>query len=1606
MSDAESSAERSERAAPDEGLAAARLAVAPERRALFAGFARAFLRHLDEPRAGGDRAFSTALREFFEFGWQRAPGEVKVRVSSPDDRPGRSVIQLLQDDHPFIVDSLRMALRRQGLRERLFLHPILTVRRGAGGALTAFGAGDGSAQESAVYAEVTPRVTDPERRAEMEASLAALMRTIRVVTEDHPRMLREVQDLAREVEFVGHGVPDGRGRAARVRRFLEWLLDGNFVLMGFRSYGLRRFEDREPGYEVWLERGSGLGLWREDQSSRLLEPVRRDDLPQELRDVVDDPRLLVVDKSHLDSPIHRPGRLDRVIAMRFDESGRERGFAILHGLFTLRALRTPSSQVPLLAERLSRILAEEQLPVGSHRHRAIFAAFDSAPIEVLLHMDVDANAELVREIAASEGSKQARVVARLQRTGRAAYVAVVLPREHYAEELRGRLRQFLEARLGAAYVDDRTSFVGEGTAVLHYFCMSRSGSLALPELERFEAEIGALCARWEDRLSDALVARFGESRGGELAARYESGLGVDFRMLTDPVDAVRDVEAIERLYAGGLAEIALCFARGDAMRETTRLRIYLPEARLLSDLLPLIDHFGIRVVDAQQLRVQPPDRRGVAIDTLRVLPLGADQADLDAISDRLADALRAVICARAPDDALNGLVLNAGLDWRQVDCVRAYLEYFLQIQGALARSFVSEVLLQNPLAVRLLVQLLEARFDPALGDAEREVRVERLRAAFQGYRDRIGSLNEDRALAGIYGLIEATLRTTIFAPPSEPHRVGFKLDPSRVPDLAGAQPFREIFVHSNRMMGVHVRGGPVARGGLRWSDRRDDLRAEILELMRTQTLKNGIIVPVGAKGGFVLRGGDPSPDEARRLADEQYRVFVASLLDLTDNLDAEGRALPAAGVRALDGVDPYLVVAADKGTAHLSDAANAIALARDFWLGDAFASGGSEGYDHKKFGITARGAWECVKHHLAALGIDPERDRFTLAGIGDMSGDVFGNGLLLARRAQLLAAFDHRHVFLDPDPDPETAWAERKRLYELPRSSWADYDPAALSTGGGVHPRSAKRIALSPRVRERLAVAAEALSGAEVVRAILRMPVDLLWNGGIGTYVKAAHESHADAGDRANDPVRVDASQLRARVVGEGGNLGLTQAARIEAALAGVRLDTDAIDNSAGVDLSDHEVNYKILLAPLVRGGELSPRQRHEALFGVADEACERVLAHNRDQAMALSLDEARSKRDLAPFAHAIEHWCAAPGVDARELQVAGGEALAERAASGAGLMRPELAVLLGLAKLQTRQALAASPLIESDYLAPVYRAYFPERFRRSHPAALGGHRLRREITALEVSNRILDAGGVTLLPSLMTELGIGLAPTAAAVLLAEDVIGAPAIREAIRALAGSVSAGLVQASLLDLDRGVREVARFLVLSGANALDRARVEQWRRGLDELRAHQADILSPQERERAAERRGALVEHGLPAGVADELAALPLADRALNVLRIAEETNVPLAKLAPLYARIGEAMGINALYRALPKVDPASAWDGMTLVDLRWTLLDLQRELTARVLARRPGDPLAAVEALLAEHAAVLDGLRGLEQRALASGSAGALAVVAQRLRRLAAGSGQP
>jgi glutamate dehydrogenase len=1509
------------------------------------------------------------------------PGELRVRAHDPGgQRRGRTVVEALAPDQPFLFDTFRLALDRLGLRASLIAHPLLPLERADDGALAVLGRGRALRRESFLYAEL-PQLVDPAARARLEAEVVAALRAARAVVLDHGRMLAALQRHIDRIERAAAPLPAGGERVRDVVGFLRWLEQDDFLFLGYRRYAVAGVGG---GWRVEVERDSGLGVLRDPAGSRFAGPAGP--VPELLCARLSDPRVIFFDKSRSESTVHRPGRLDSISVKELDADGRPAAFGRFVGLLTHKALRLRPASIPMLERRCAQVLDELGTEPGSHRHKAVVAAFDSLPVEFLFQFPFADVVGAVQRVVAAGENRSLEVCVAPDPRNRSFFVSAVMPRRAYDEQLRADLHALLASH-GATYLDHRTSFIDDEIALIHFFGSSARDvdPARLAELER---EIRERARSWDDAFEAALLEAWPEAEARALAGTWLPALDSAYRVANTARAAADDVAALLALPARGGVDVRI--ERG-APGEL-RLKVYRARSAWLTDLLPVLDHFGLRVRAAATTHVRPTGSPEAWIVTFDLEPLPGD----DGLEQRLLDGLREALAGRVEDDELSRLILGAGLEWRATDALRAYAAWWEQLGNAPTRAFAADVLLRHAPAARALVELFEARFDPDAdaGRAEREARaLERLSAA----RQAIGSAAEDRVPAVLESLIRATTRTSFFAgrEPGAVHELAFKLDPARVPDMPEPRPWAEIFVHSIELAGVHLRGGPVARGGIRWSDRPLDFRSEILGLMRAQRIKNGVIVPVGAKGGFALRRQPADAGARRAEADRLYARFVTCLLALTDD-QREGRVASPARVVRHDGDDPYLVVAADKGTAHLSDSANRIAGQRDFWLGDAFASGGSNGYDHKALGITAAGAWACTRRHFLELGRDPERDPFTLAGIGDMSGDVFGNGLLLARRGRLLAAFDHAHVFVDPDPEPERAWAERRRLFALPRSSWKDYDARLISEGGGVWERGARSIRLAPQARRLLGIAAESASGEELVRAILRLPVDLLWNGGIGTYVKASTESHADAADRANDAVRIDARELRARIVAEGGNLGLTQRARIEYALAGGRIDTDALHNSGGVDLSDHEVNYKLLLAAPLAAGRLPAEARNRLLRECAPEACALVLQDSESQSRCVSLDQIRSWQDPERLALASDWLAGAAGLDrAREFLPDRDAVRARASQSGArrGYTRPELALLLGYTKGLVKRELVASDVPDHPSVEPLYRAYFPARVQQEFAAELAGHPLRREIAATCLANRVLDRAGVALVPELVQGLGAGPADVIAAYHTADLLLGADELRELVQSL--GVAESLRLRARLRIEDGVRLLAGALLgIERCALLAPDRLARWQGGLAGLRRLLPAGLGELERAALARSTKALTDRGLPSDIAQRVELHCALARCAGSVSLALELGldaIDLARLLDLQSQLGQRTRITWLLARLDQVELPDGWSRVGAETLYLEMLQAWRELLRRAWTEESSFDLAP------------DRLRQIEASAAQIASSppalAPLIVLGQQIRRL-------
>ena len=1506
----------------------------------------------------------------------RKAGAPRVRVYTPvfDDHgwaSTHSVVEIVTDDMPFLVDSVSMELSRQSCGIHLVVHPVLAVAREAGGRLR--GLEPGGSREAFIHVEIDRQPGTASMEA-LRAGLLRMLADVRAAVEDWPAMRERALALAAELEE--RQVP---GDVAEARDFIRFLAEDHFVFLGYRGYDLT---SEEGGQSLRPVPGSGLGILRESDPAAASQSFAR--VPPELRRHAGEHPLILA-RASARSTVHRPTSLDYVGVHRYDADGRVVGEHRFLGLYTSSVHRTPTAAIPVVRPKVAAVLERAGFAPASHDRSALVAILEGFPRHELLEASVDELFEVALGILSLQERHRVRLFARRDRFGRFWSCLVYVPLDRYTQAVRQRITDILVSAFdGTGH--EYSAQVGESVlARLHFLVHTRPDARSAPDLELVEARLAEATRSWTDDLSEALLEAHGEARGIALIRRFAAAFPAGYREDFPARVAITDIGRIETLGTGPETSVALSLSHPlESVDGLLRFKLFQPGRPVpLSDVLPLLENMGVRVADQHPYEVTPAGGDPVWIHDFGLHPEEGD-LDTDAIKEVFTEAFAAIWAGRAGNDGFNRLVLAAGLTWREVAVLRAYSRYLRQVGSAFSQPYMEQALAANPHVARLLVELFHARFDPARQpdpDDEASVLTKRLDAAI----DAVASLDEDRILRLFLALVHATLRTNWFRPHAE---IAFKLDPAQVPDMPLPRPRFEVFVCSPRVEGVHLRGGRVARGGIRWSDRQEDFRTEVLGLMKAQMVKNAVIVPVGAKGGFVVKRPPPAGSSREAVAAEVaacYRAFVSGLLDLTDNIEG-GEIVQPPDVVAYDGDDAYLVVAADKGTATFSDLANSISAEYGFWLGDAFASGGSSGYDHKKMGITARGAWESVKRHFRELGIDVAKTSITAVGVGDMSGDVFGNGMLCSERLRLVAAFDHRHVFLDPDPDPAAGYAERERLFRLSRSSWADYDPAVLSAGGGVFPRTAKSIPLSPEVRQVLDMDAEALPPNEVIRGILRAPVDLLWNGGIGTYVKAAAESHAEVGDKANDGVRIDASELRARVIGEGGNLGFTQRGRIEFALAGGQICTDAIDNSAGVDCSDHEVNIKILLDAVVADGELTRKQRDRLLAEMERDVAAMVLRHNYDQTAALGQARAQAESMVDVHARYLRRLEGEGKLDRAIECLPGDEALAQRRAAGAGLTAPEFAVLLAYTKNDIAAQLVASDAPEDPWLGRELAAYFPPALRGERFAeAMARHPLRREIIATRVTNILVDRAGTSFVHRLSEETGATVPGLARAHAAARDVFGLDRVWADIEALDNVVAAGTQVAMALVVRRLAERASRWFVRHRRSPLDvSAAVAAFAPGAEALAPLLPGLLSAAEGEAMEQAAAAWGAAGVPADLAARVATLDHLLPSLDIVEVAGETQAAIEEVASVYFTLGERLELDwlrARIEALPRDDRWQTLARAALAD------DCAREragFTAGVLrtAEPEAGPAAPTAAWLEANRAaverflcVLDEIRG-------------------------------
>ncbi|HMB56394.1 MAG TPA: NAD-glutamate dehydrogenase domain-containing protein [Arenimonas sp.] len=1625
----------------DSVLAALAKAVPAAQRDRARTFAAAYFARLPEDELALRPAATWAgiAASALAFAQSRPPGVAKIRAFNVSAAEGfetaYTVVQIVNDDMPFLVDSVSMALSQRGIAIHGLVHPVFAVSRDGGGELTAVGTG---AAESYMHLEIDRQADDADLRA-IEAAIATALADVRASVADWEAMRDKMLAIAEELST--RPMPASDESRSEAQAFLRWAADNHFTFLGYREYEVGTHDGKRMLCPV---KGSGLGLMHgkdELAAPRPLTGLAASDLPPGAR-----LEPLILTKTNARSTVHRPGYMDYVGVLQFDDKGlaiREQRFL---GLYTSSAYNRRPWDIPLVRQRHEAVMAASGLAENSHSGKALRHILETLPRDELFQSSPE---ELVRTcmgILSLQERVRPRLFLRRDRHGRFYSALVYIPRERFSTEVRERIEAMLMRELHGERLDTTIQIGESPLAQLHLIIRPKSGDKVQVDGAALEAELTRIVRNWHDELRDQLVTQHGEEPGQRLAARFARALPAGYVESVTPELAAGDLLQADAL--SGDKDLRLSLYRSG--EGELRFKLFrLGKEIALSDALPMLENLGLRINSEHPYEIDLDDGR-VVIQDFEVEPLSGT-VDAESARTRFEEAFAAVWRGDAESDGFNRLVLAAGLGWRQVAMLRGYCKYLLQTGVTFSQIYMEETLARYPLIARLLVELFEARFEPgreikadpktcnalrqSLTDVvpmedrhklgtileemgadralDRSAQIDACSDALAIVLENVSSLDEDRILRSFMAVIHATLRTSYFQKKGEggTHKdyISFKFDPAKVPDLPKPRPYREIFVYSPFVEGVHLRFGPVARGGLRWSDRREDFRTEVLGLVKAQMVKNTVIVPVGSKGGFFAKrspvGGDRDAVLAEGIA--CYKRFINGLLDITDNI-VDGKIVNPENVVRHDLDDPYLVVAADKGTATFSDIANGISAEHGFWLDDAFASGGSVGYDHKGMGITAKGGWESVKRHFRALGRDSQTQDFTCVGVGDMSGDVFGNGMLLSKHIRLLAAFDHRHIFLDPNPDSAQSFVERQRLFNLPRSSWDDYDRALISKGGGIFARGAKTIALSPEIKAALDIQsdAEQMTPADLMNAILKAPVDLLWNGGIGTYVKSSSETNADCGDRANNALRVSGNELRCKMVGEGGNLGMTQRGRIEAAQHGVLLNTDFIDNSAGVDTSDHEVNIKILLGAIVKRGELSMAQRNTLLASMTDEVGDLVLNDNYRQNQAISLMEAMSAARLGSFGHFIR-TLESQGLLDRAIEFLPSDAeLGERKSRGQGLTRPELSVLLSYDKIVIFNQLLESDVPEDPYLSKELVRYFPKALQDKYAADMENHRLRREIIATAVTNSMVNRMGSTFLLRMQEDTGETPAQIAKGYTITREVLGTRDWWAGIDALDLKVPESAQIEALSDIWHLQRNMARWLLNRPDGTLNIAQmVERYATPMRDLREALPTILPAESRASLEADKAQWQAQGFPADLAQAFASLPYLTYALDIIEVALERKLAVADVGQVYFALSDALHSKWLMDNVEKLPVEGRWHAQARGVLRDELQAQQRSLVGIVLGSGTNaqKPDALVAQWLARDDASLKYTLSMfaDMRNLRSMDFATLSVAVRRLAQIAA-----
>ncbi|WP_407363191.1 NAD-glutamate dehydrogenase [Pseudomonas luteola] len=1542
------------------------------------------------------------------------PAQPQVNVFNPEyERHGwqsaHTAVEVLHADIPFLVDSVRMQINRSGHSVHTLQNSVLSVRRDETGRLLEVlpkgTQGEGVSQESVIFLEIDRCASASDMKA-LESALLEVLGEVRLAVNDFNPMKQRVAHLLDQLDTVA-GPNVAAEELDEVKTFLAWLNDNHFTFLGYEEFTV---ENEGEGGRIFYDESSLLGLSRQLRIGLTAEDAH---IQTESLQYFREPLLLSFAKAALPSRVHRPAYPDFVSIRQCDEQGhviREHRFM---GLYTSNVYNQSVEAIPFIRRKAAEVRRRADFGASAHLGKELAQVLEALPRDDLFQTPVDDLFATAMSIVQIQERNKVRVFLRRDPYGRFYYCLAYVPRDIYSTEVRQRMQQILMERLHGTDCEFWTYFSESVLARVQFILRIDPGQKPEIDPSRIEKEMVQACRSWKDDYASLIIDTLGEAQGTAVLADFPQGFPAGYRERFAPHLAVVDMRHLLNLSESRPLIMSfyqpLGYSGGD---NVLHCKLYHADTPLaLSDVLPILENLGLRVLGEFPYHLRKKDGREYWIHDFAFTTVAGLHVDLQQLNDTFQDAFIHIVNGSAENDSFNRLVLTAGLPWRDVALLRAYARYLKQIRIGFDVGYIASTLNNHVDIARELTRLFRMRFYLArrMSPEDLEDKQQRLEQAILAALDNVAVLNEDRILRRYLDLIKATLRTNFYQPDENGQPKGyfsFKFNPRAIPELPKPVPRFEIFVYSPRVEGVHLRGGKVARGGLRWSDREEDYRTEVLGLVKAQQVKNSVIVPVGAKGGFVPRrlpvGG--SRDEILAEAIACYRIFISGLLDITDNLK-EGEVVPPVGVVRQDDDDPYLVVAADKGTATFSDIANGIAAEYGFWLGDAFASGGSAGYDHKKMGITSRGAWVSVQRHFRERGIDVQKDPVTVLGIGDMAGDVFGNGLLRSESLELVAAFNHLHIFIDPNPDAARSFAERQRLFDLPRSSWTDYDASLISEGGGIFSRSAKRIEISPQMKERFDIQADQLTPNELIHALLKAPVDLIWNGGIGTYVKASFESHADIGDKANDALRVNGNELRAKVVGEGGNLGMSQLARVEYGLTGGACNTDFIDNAGGVDCSDHEVNIKILLGDVVSSGDMTLKQRNQLMGEMTDEVGELVVNNNYMQTQALSLAERRARTHLMEYKRLIVDLEGRGKLDRALEFLPSDDVLAERASQGIGLTRAELSVLISYSKIDLKEQLLKSSVPDDEYLSRDMHTAFPQRLTEEFGEAMQRHRLKREIVSTQIANDLINHMGITFIQRLKESTAMSAADITRAYVVMRDVLHLPHWWRQIEALDYKVPAD-VQLSLMDeLMRLGRRATRWFLRSRRGELDAARdVAHFGPRVAALGVRLNELLEGEPRSQWEGRYQHYIDQGTPELLARVVAGTTHIYTLLPIIQAADVTGHDPIQVASTWFAVGNALDLTWYQQQLNELPVENAWQALAREAFRDELDAQQRIITIAVLQmpEAPEDNAARLALWMEHNRTMVERWRGMlsDVRAASGKDFAMYAVAARELMDLA------